>query len=140
MIAFGDDVAVRVTETHLQRHPELLLRFGELGRVRCLEDARFHLQYLRHAVELETPALFVAYAQWARQLLEKRGLPWRELQENLELLRDEATRGLDAGDAARVGDTIGEALRSEPADSASFLAGTLREPLARAYLTALLRA
>ena len=134
------ELAARVAEKHLQQQPEFLQRFGELGRVRCIEDADFHLQYLSHALRLAEPALFTAYVQWARQLLEKRAIPWRHLQENLELLRDEVARELDPEDAALVGETFEAALQAGPADVSSFLTGTPREPLARAYLTALLRA
>ena len=134
------ELALRITEAHLQRHPEFVTRFGEAGRARCLEDADFHLQYLGHALQLATPALFVAYIQWARQMLEKRGISWRDLQTNLELVREELTLSMEPGESAVVSDYIAEALNAGPADSASFLTGGMREPLARAYLTALLRA
>jgi len=115
-------------------------RFGETGRTRCLEDADFHLQYLGHALQLATPALFVAYIQWARQMLEKRGISWKDLQTNLELVREELAVSMEPDDAAVVRDYIDAALTAGPADTASFLTGGTREPLARAYLTALLRA
>lgn len=134
------ELAARVAEQHLAQNPEYLERFGETGRTRCLEDAEFHLQYLSHALRFSTPALFTAYAQWTRQVLEKRNIPWRDLQKNLELLRDELARELDEQDAALVRETIDAALEAEHADAESFLSGTAREPLARAYVTALLRA
>ena len=134
------ELAVRVAEKHLEQNPEFLERFGAIGRVRCIEDADFHLQYLSHAVRLATPALFTSYTQWVRQLLEKRAIGWSDLQKNLELLRDELTRDLDERDAALIRDYIGAALDAGPADSESFLTATTREPLARACLTALLRA
>jgi MerR family transcriptional regulator, light-induced transcriptional regulator len=128
------ELASRVAETHLARRPEFLQRFGERGRARCLEDADFHLQYLVHAVRLATPALFTAYVQWTRQVLEKRGIAWSDLQENLELLREELA------EEPIVREIIDAALHAAPVDVESFLAATPREPLARAYLTALLRA
>ena len=63
------ELALRITDAHLERHPEFVTRFGEIGRTRCLEDADFHLQYLGHALQMATPALFVSYVQWARQML-----------------------------------------------------------------------
>ena len=134
------ELSVRVAEKHLEQNPELLERFGAIGRVRCIEDADFHVQYLSHAVRLATPGLFTAYTQWVRQLLEKRAIGWHDLQKNLELLRDELTRDLDDRDATLIRDYIGAALDAGPADSESFLTSTTREPLARACLTALLRA
>lgn len=134
------ELAVRVAEKHLQLQPEFLQRFGETGRKRCLEDADFHLQYLGHALRFATPSLFTAYAQWARQLLEKRGIPWRDLQANLELLRDELARELEPEEARVAEEYIGAALQTESADVQSYLGATPRQPLARTYLTALLRA
>lgn len=134
------EVAARVTEKHLQQHPEFLERFGANGRRRCLEDAEFHLQYLGHAIRLATPALFTSYVQWARQMLEARRIPWKDLQQNLELLRDELLSE-DVGDdeAELIRAPIDAALSASPLPSESLLATTPREPLARTYLTALLR-
>jgi methanogenic corrinoid protein MtbC1 len=133
------ELASRVAQKHLEQHPEFLERFGTVGRRRCLEDADFHLQYLSHAIRLATPALFTSYAQWARQMLETRHIAWSDLQWNLELLREELARELGADDAALVREYIDAALAAGPASTESFLAGTPREPLARTYLTALLR-
>lgn len=134
------ELALRVAEKHLEQNPEFLERFGAAGRIRCIEDADFHLQYLSHAVRLAAPALFTAYTQWVRQLLEKRAIGWRDLQKNLELLREELARELDEPGAALIREYIDAALDAGPADSDSFLTATTREPLARACLTALLRA
>ncbi|HEU4886626.1 MAG TPA: cobalamin-dependent protein [Thermoanaerobaculia bacterium] len=134
------ELALRVAEKHLEQNSEFQERFGAVGRMRCIEDADFHLQYLSHAVRLATPALFTSYTQWVRQLLEKRAIGWHDLQKNLELLRDELARELDEPDAALIRDYIDAALDAGPADSESFLTTTTREPLARACLTALLQA
>jgi MerR family transcriptional regulator, light-induced transcriptional regulator len=134
------ELAVRMAERHLAQNPEWLERFGETGRVRCVEDAEFHLHYLAHAIRFSDPSLFVAYAQWTRQVLEKRNIPWRDLQKNLELLRDELEGETDARERELVRGYINAAVNAEAADAESFLSGTPREPLARAYLTALLRA
>jgi methanogenic corrinoid protein MtbC1 len=135
-----NELAVRVADVHLARHPEFVQRFGALGRTRCIEDADFHLQYLSHALRLATPALFVSYTQWVRQVLETRNIAWSHLQQNLELLRDELAREVDAADGAVIAEYIHAALHADLAGAESFLAGTAREPLSRTYLTALLRA
>ena len=134
------ELALRVAEKHLAQNPHFIERFGELGRVRCIEDADFHLQYLSHSLRFATPALFTAYTQWTRQVLEKRAIGWSDLQKNLELLRDELAAELDEEDAKPVREYIEAALSADPVDADSFLAGTPREPLARAYVTALLSA
>lgn len=134
------ELALRVAEKHLAQNPRFVERFGPIGRVRCIEDAEFHLQYLSHALRFATPALFVSYTQWTRQVLEKRAIPWSDLQRNLELLRDELAGELAEDEGTAVREYIDAALAAEPADAESFLAATPREPLARAYITALLRA
>lgn len=140
LLARSDALAVRVSEKHLAENPEFMERFAEVGRKRCLEDATFHLQYLRHAIQLAAPELFTSYVQWTRDLLERRNIPWRDLQRNLEILREEIASDLDAGTAALAADVIDAALQAEPVEAESFLTCTPREPLARAYLTALLGA
>ena len=134
------ELAARVAEKHLAKNPSFVDRFGATGRIRCIEDAEFHLRYLGHAVALDTPALFTAYTQWTRQVLERRNIPWRDLQENLVLLRDELATELQPELGEITSAYIDAALSSEHADADSFLTGTPHEPLARAYLTALLRA
>ena len=57
------ELAVRVAEQHFARHPEFLEKWGELGRIRCREDADFHVQYLSHAIRFATPELFTSYVQ-----------------------------------------------------------------------------
>lgn len=133
------ELASRVAEKNLEEQPEYLERFGAVARTRCLEDAEFHLQYLSHAIRLATPALFTSYVQWARQMLEARRIAWHDLQRNLEILREELERELGAEDAALVREYIGEALNAQPLGTESLLAATPHEPLARTYLTALLR-
>lgn len=138
LLARRREIGASVAEKHLAKNPWFIERFGESGRKRCIEDAEFHLQYLGHAVALSAPALFIAYTRWTRQLLEKRHIPWCDLQENLSILRDELTAILHPSDAALTAEYIDAAIAAEPSDIESFLTGTPREPIARAYLTALL--
>lgn len=133
------ELAARIAAEHLRRHPEFAERWGEIGPVRCLEDAEFHLQYLGHALRFETPSLFVAYTQWARQMLESRKIPWADLKANLEILREEVTRSLGEPSSETARTYIDAAIESEPSDMASLLDSSPRAPLARTYLTALLK-
>ncbi|WP_437517921.1 cobalamin B12-binding domain-containing protein [Sorangium sp. So ce1099] len=57
-------------------------------RARCLEDARRHLAELAAAVDLEAPALFSDYAEWAQTLLTSFGLDPAELVGHLGALGD----------------------------------------------------
>jgi MerR family transcriptional regulator, light-induced transcriptional regulator len=126
-----DDLALEITSRH-----DLASRFGPLGRQRCLEDARFHLQYLATALEAGSPALFLDYTGWTKVLLGARNIPERDLIHNLEVT---AAVLQDLPDAVEMLYAAIEQLPSMPADVAGVL--DPRAPLwtvASAYLTALL--
>lgn len=89
---FADPLALQQTaaaivEAQLARTPELARRYGAIGRVRCLEDTSFHLNYLAQAVELDDPALFEDYIAWAKVMLASRGIGIADLTANLEAIR-----------------------------------------------------
>jgi methanogenic corrinoid protein MtbC1 len=126
-----DDLAQEITARH-----DLSSRFGPLGRQRCLEDARFHLQYLATALEAKSPALFLDYAGWTKVLLTARHIPQRDLVHNLEVTAEVLQ---DLPDAVEILYAAIEQLPSMPDDVAGVL--DPRAPLwtvSSAYLTALL--
>jgi methanogenic corrinoid protein MtbC1 len=125
------ELALRIAEEHLARHPEFAERFGPIGRRRCIEDAEFHLRYLAQAIRYAAPSLFVTYVAWAREMLAARNVSWDDLRLNLELLADAVPEGRAI---------IDEAIASPPRESDSFLDGGPQTALSRAYLTALLEA
>lgn len=137
-----DELAHAVAEKHLAAFPESLERWGESGRERCLEDARFHLRYLATALEARSDALFLDYVAWTKIVLARRNVPERELVEHLRILALtlEERLGAQSGEAIR---TIGVAIAqfsSMSDDVPSYL--DPRAPLwtvASAYLAALLR-
>lgn len=65
--------------------PALEAKYGERGRVRCLEDMNFNLEHLRPAVQLGRPEMFVTYVQWLDGLLRARGVDTREIVRSLVL-------------------------------------------------------
>ncbi|XXX82403.1 cobalamin-dependent protein [Sorangium sp. So ce134] len=69
------------------RRPGDALAHGQ-QRARCLEDARRHVAQLAAAVELESPELFGAYADWAQTLMLGFGLDPAELVGHLGALGD----------------------------------------------------
>jgi MerR family transcriptional regulator, light-induced transcriptional regulator len=133
LTARAPELAARIAEAQLAARPEFAARFGAIGRKRCIEDAEYHLRYLAEALRHAAPALFVAYVRWAREMLAARRIPWEDLRQNLELLRDEI--GDDEASAI-----INAALAEPEAASSSFLDATPQAALARAYLAALLHA
>jgi MerR family transcriptional regulator, light-induced transcriptional regulator len=89
-IALGDrlqqlkpQVAEQVTEVFLERHPEWLLKYGERARKFGIEDAQFHMDFLRGAVEASSVQAFEDYCEWAAGLLKSRAIASHFLVENL---------------------------------------------------------
>lgn len=137
-----DELAVAITDRHFAAHPELLERYPAIGRQRCLEDARFHLQYLAVAVDTRSSAIFTDYIVWAKVMLAQRRVPASDLAENLRIIEETLAGAFGEGsaDAARLIETAIDQLPSMPDDVPSHL--DPRAPLwsaASAYLDALLR-
>ena len=94
------ELAAEITERHFARRPELQARFGDKGRLRCREDAEFHLRYLAQALALGVPQLFEEYISWAASMLESRGVPRDDLRADLLELGSTLAERLDrASDA-----------------------------------------
>ncbi|HEX7151991.1 MAG TPA: cobalamin-dependent protein [Thermoanaerobaculia bacterium] len=95
-----DLLADVITDRHFQLHPELEARYGPIGRIRCREDAAFHLQYLAAALEAGNARMFVDYVAWAKVMLASRNVPPADLADNLEILAS-ALSGRLAVDTSR---------------------------------------
>jgi len=137
-----EDLAREIVERHWKRRPALEQRYGKKGMARCLEDARYHLQYLSEAVGAGEPALFVHYATWAKTMLIARNIPVEDLVENLEVMLDVLERELPPSMQIPAVDCLKSAIGSLTLanDNSSFL--NLGQPLAELanqYLSALLR-
>lgn len=136
-------LAEAVTARHYELLPELADRYGALGRVRCLQDADFHLTYLAEAVSVDLPSLFADYVAWAKVLLEGRGIPQEDLVRNLEVLRDVLVRELPPDLAGLAVGYVATGLRQLPDLPNGLPLGIGDdEPcadLARGYLQSLLR-
>lgn len=94
-----DMLARRITDLHFERHPELDAKYGPIGRVKCHEDAKYHLSYLAEAVGGAQPELFADYVTWAKFMLQGRGVPATDLSENLKIIREIANTELSASAA-----------------------------------------
>lgn len=76
-------IAEAVTDAFLARHPDWVARYGDLARIRGVEDARFHVQFLSGAIESDSPPAFADYVRWTTRVLESRGIDRAFLRENL---------------------------------------------------------
>ncbi|HYH08898.1 MAG TPA: cobalamin-dependent protein [Thermoanaerobaculia bacterium] len=127
-----DDLASAITDRHFAVHAKAM------NRQRCLEDARFHLQYLAIALDADSPAMFIDYIGWTKVVLAKRNITQDDLAKNLEIITSVLPDHPDALDYLRA---ALEQLPALPDDVPSFL--DPRAPLwsvASEYLRALLRA
>ncbi|HEX6373556.1 MAG TPA: hypothetical protein VF006_31815 [Longimicrobium sp.] len=82
--------------------PWLVDKYGERGRLKCLQDMRYNVDYLAPAVEFEDPELFVRYARWVDGVLRSRGIPTGELARSFELMASDAAARLRQDEAAIV--------------------------------------
>src|SRR5690349_2741037 len=81
-------LALKITDLHYKKSPELAQRYGEIGREKCLQDAGYHLSYLSEAIGSESPLLFSEYCVWAKQLLLARRIPAKDLDANIERIKE----------------------------------------------------
>jgi hypothetical protein len=93
------EIARAVTDAMYRERPELLDRYGERGRAKCLQDMRYNLEHLAPAVELDDPASFARYAAWCDALLRSRGVPTDDLARSLVLMERELRARLPADEA-----------------------------------------
>lgn len=84
--------AQKIVDQHFRQDPSLAKQYGAVGRVRCLEDASFHLCFLAEAAEADNEAHFVDYVRWAKPMLASRKIDWRHLQTNLKIMSNVISR------------------------------------------------
>lgn len=136
-------LAEAITARHYELRPELAERYGAQGRVKCSQDAAYHLSYLSESIAASLPSLFADYVTWAKVMLESRGIPATDLARNLEVMREVLQQKLPAEMSAVTSEHLESGIRELPQpapSSTSFLdhTGPLGE-LGKAYLEALLR-
>lgn len=91
-----DSLAEAITIRQYEVQPELLTKYGEAGRAKCLQDALYHLSYLAEAVAASSPSLFSDYVGWAKVMLDARGIPAADLSRNLTIMREVVRQRLTA--------------------------------------------
>ena len=82
------ELAEIITVKHFALKPELEARYGAIGRAKCRQDAAYHLSYLSEALQNSEPALFSDYVLWAKTMLAERGIPEKDLADNLRVIRE----------------------------------------------------
>ncbi|MCC5930912.1 MAG: cobalamin-dependent protein [Cyclobacteriaceae bacterium] len=83
----SDELAKYITKLHFEQHPELMQRYGAAGKVRCYEDAVFHLNFLAESLTMNLPDMYANYILWAAAMLQARNIPENDLQDNLNFVQ-----------------------------------------------------
>lgn len=99
-------LAQEVTAALYAESPDLLDRYGERGREKCLQDMRYNVEHLTPAVEMADPAMFAGYVEWLDSLLRARNVATRDVVRCLELLRDRCAVRYPAAEAGAIGTII----------------------------------
>jgi methanogenic corrinoid protein MtbC1 len=134
-----EEVPLRVSDAFYARHAAWAARAGEAGRLRCVEDARFHLSFLAGAVQAGSQELFADYAGWAAAVLEARAIGRDHLAELLGLLGEGLAEELPEEESALVQAYLEAArVRVVGATPAPAEAPDARTPVRVAYLSAAL--
>ncbi len=81
-----EKLAENITDIQFRENPNLEKKFGKTGRGRCLEDNRYHLNYLIEAVRIESTVLFNQYLEWVSVMLQQRNIPDADLVSNIEYI------------------------------------------------------
>jgi hypothetical protein len=97
-----ETIARSVTGLLYAEMPWLVDKYGERGRLKCLQDMRHNLEYLAPAVELDDPAMFVRYAAWVDGVLRARGVPTGELARSFQLMASDVAARLPYEEARAV--------------------------------------
>jgi len=87
MTEFNINVMVeKVTEKIYQKDPSLVERYGDKGRVKCIEDNHHHFKHLETAYELDNSTFFIDYAIWLDGILQKFGMSTQLLMDNFDFI------------------------------------------------------
>lgn len=105
-----EELAIAVTQTLYSERPELLQRYGEAGRLKCLQDMRYNLEHLAPAVALMEPQLFARYVAWLRDMLGARGVAADEILRSLELTELAVRKWMNEDEAAAIISVLREGL------------------------------
>lgn len=111
-------LAQAITDALYAEMPELLGRYGERGRQKCLQDMRYNLDHLAPAVELEEPRVFASYALWLNDLLRARHIPTGEVVRSLVLTERVVRERMPADEAEAVARSIRAGLAALGAEGA----------------------
>ncbi|MFC4101956.1 globin family protein [Paenibacillus xanthanilyticus] len=83
-IRMYDAIIREVTAGIYEAYPELMDKYGEAGKRKCIEDNEHHCRYLETSLALRDDKVFTDYALWLNNLLQKRGMSADHVIDNFE--------------------------------------------------------
>ncbi|AWB43977.1 cobalamin-binding protein [Paenibacillus sp. CAA11] len=84
----AEDLAVKISDRQYELNPELQDRFGQMGKIRTIQDSLYSLRYLAESVLMNSPALFLHYISWLKILLKGYKVSDEDLSLNLRIMHD----------------------------------------------------
>ncbi|WP_422658665.1 cobalamin B12-binding domain-containing protein [Paenibacillus sp. EC2-1] len=128
-----------VTDKQYTRQPDLIERFGPLGRMRTKQDSLYTLNYLAESVLVNSSTLFIHYVSWLKVLLAGYKVSDEDVRVNLETIREAIVEKFEHPDKSLVLKHLELAMNEPASPTPSFIKPD--SPLAaeaEAYLKALL--
>jgi hypothetical protein len=115
LLSNKEELARAITDRLFAAQPDVLDRYGEPGRAKCLQDMRYNLEHLAAAVALGEPDLFVRYVRWLDDLLCARNIPASDVRRSLEVMQAVILARLPSEEAAAIAACIQAGLVTFPA-------------------------
>ncbi|WP_342555393.1 cobalamin-dependent protein [Paenibacillus sp. FSL R7-0652] len=81
-------LAEKITEMQYRLQPDLMERFGTIGKIRTKQDSQYSLSYLAESVLVKSPSLFTHYISWLKVLLAGYRVSAEDLETNLLLIKE----------------------------------------------------
>ncbi|AKF07131.1 hypothetical protein [Sandaracinus amylolyticus] len=82
------ELAEETVTRELAKDAERWAPWGDVARVRCLEDTQFHLTFLVAALTMGQTSLFTDYVAWLVPMLESRKVMRDDVIENFRVLAE----------------------------------------------------
>jgi methanogenic corrinoid protein MtbC1 len=104
------DIANSAWQLQTLLFPELDHKYSGSMKDTCLEDIRYHLQYLYEALQAYDKSLFTHYIHWVNDVLSSRNIPTRELMDSLGCIKNVLKQFLSDEEAGLAGIYLEEAV------------------------------
>lgn len=119
-----DELVAYVLERQFELQPGLAESYDDRQMQHCRQDVAYNLSYLAQAIQFNSSKIFLDYTAWLNALLNRLGLPTKDLINNFESIKQVLSVHLDSEAYPVVAtylDPALESLRSPDIESSSFI-------------------